>query len=379
LYKALTDTYEDKLWYPWLFDNQSTIWENKEIHGQFFIWLSDKIKDAPLTDQPTLLHDLITKYGQGLLKYYNGSMKEVLSKYNNTNGASPIVSHRAQMDLIGHQLGVKTLDDWHEVRVSDFIQHGGMALLQIYGFSMYNLLSAAYPEMGWTPSKFTHFGLHNPKNQRVLFDSIAKKMQLDNWETVRISDIKALGGGAVLKYYNGSLHRALSNIYPELNVNKLRAFRFLGGASKAQVQLLGEIQQLFAGHEVKMNYRDPEFTFFSNRSIELDIFIPSLSLAFEYQGTQHYHPHFLKGDPKEQQIRDQLKKQLCKDNGITLIQVPYWWDTRQSSLAATIHKYRPELFPAISQHNNPIPDHIPARIQMLQERQQVRDSLWYTT
>ena len=31
--------------------------------------------------------------------------------------------------------------------------------------------------------------------------------------------------------------------------------------------------------------------------------------------------------------------------GITLIEVPYWWDRRRESLAATIHKVAPELVP----------------------------------
>ena len=30
--------------------------------------------------------------------------------------------------------------------------------------------------------------------------------------------------------------------------------------------------------------------------------------------------------------------------GITLIEVPYWWDKKISSLAATVYNQRPELF-----------------------------------
>jgi hypothetical protein len=41
--------------------------------------------------------------------------------------------------------------------------------------------------------------------------------------------------------------------------------------------------------------------------------------------------------------------------GITLIEIPYWWDCKIESLAATIHKYKPDL---IQQPKNatPIPD-----------------------
>jgi len=62
-------------------------------------------------------------------------------------------------------------------------------------------------------------------------------------------------------------------------------------------------------------------------NLELDCYNPELNLALEYNGIQHYkfipyfhrnHEHFI-----NQKYRDDLKRRLCKDNGITLIEVPY--------------------------------------------------------
>ena len=56
----------------------------------------------------------------------------------------------------------------------------------------------------------------------------------------------------------------------------------------------------------------------------LDIWIPSIKIAVEYQGAQHYKPiDFFGGEEAfiEGQNRDERKKQLCKENNIKLIEV----------------------------------------------------------
>lgn len=61
--------------------------------------------------------------------------------------------------------------------------------------------------------------------------------------------------------------------------------------------------------------------------LELDGYNEALQLAFEYQGIQHYeyHPHFHRSHKEfyAQQERDQRKYKTCKEEGITLILIPY--------------------------------------------------------
>ena len=61
--------------------------------------------------------------------------------------------------------------------------------------------------------------------------------------------------------------------------------------------------------------------------LELDGYCENLKLAFEYDGAQHYQFkelfHKTPEDFKNQQNRDLLKDQLCQQNNITLIRIPY--------------------------------------------------------
>jgi hypothetical protein len=70
-------------------------------------------------------------------------------------------------------------------------------------------------------------------------------------------------------------------------------------------------------HKVLRHYRPKGF-----RGLSLDIFIPDLSVAIEYQGAQHFEAfnHFGgKNGLKKTQERDARKARLCKETGIQLI------------------------------------------------------------
>jgi hypothetical protein len=62
--------------------------------------------------------------------------------------------------------------------------------------------------------------------------------------------------------------------------------------------------------------------------LELDCYNAEYGIAVEYQGEQHYHhvPKFQRTaeEFERQKRRDAYKRQLCQDNNIHLIEVPYW-------------------------------------------------------
>ncbi|MCD0474038.1 hypothetical protein LPB87_06480 [Flavobacterium sp. EDS] len=61
-------------------------------------------------------------------------------------------------------------------------------------------------------------------------------------------------------------------------------------------------------------------------NLELDIYLPSKNIAFEYQGQQHFYPIKAWGGDKafeRLRKRDARKKQLCAQLGIILIEIDY--------------------------------------------------------
>jgi hypothetical protein len=81
--------------------------------------------------------------------------------------------------------------------------------------------------------------------------------------------------------------------------------------------------------ELKIEYSQ-EHIFLDCRNkwpLRYDFYIPSLRLAIEFQGRQHYEVETKWGGDDglaERQLRDQIKRDYCAANNIHLVEIPYW-------------------------------------------------------
>lgn len=82
-----------------------------------------------------------------------------------------------------------------------------------------------------------------------------------------------------------------------------------------------------SGLDVHNNYtvdwlRNPD----TGYNMYIDIFIPALNLAIEYDGKQHFRPT-LKGQTKDAiskyQARDRAKDELCSINSVRMVRFSY--------------------------------------------------------
>ncbi len=162
-----------------------------------------------------------------------------------------------------------------------------------------------YPEHKWSPWKFRHTprrAWNKEENVRSFLETLSKDFEIekpDNWYRISKRSIIAKRGGQLLSQHGGLLP-LLAKYFPEHDwpsiYNIIVMLYYLGqetrriaGLSKVQFHLYAFIKKLFPDVESHMDFRHFDLLYAKSRAImQLDIFVPSLSLAFEYQGRQHF-------------------------------------------------------------------------------------------
>lgn len=99
-----------------------------------------------------------------------------------------------------------------------------------------------------------------------------------------------------------------------------------GNVSKGEAETKRVVEKIFNKpfNKIRPLWLKNEVT---GQNLEIDVYNDDLKLAFEYSGQQHYKyiPFFHKNYEafQTQRYRDEMKKTKCKENGITLIEIPY--------------------------------------------------------
>ena len=107
----------------------------------------------------------------------------------------------------------------------------------------------------------------------------------------------------------------------------------LGGSSNGESKILNILQKIYhlkSEDDFYYGYIIPDLKYKSN--LHFDFWLPKQRIAIEYDGRQHYIPiNYFGGFEafQQQQERDRLKDQYCKDNHITLIRIPYTISTNK--------------------------------------------------
>ena len=130
------------------------------------------------------------------------------------------------------------------------------------------------------------------------------------------------------RFNNNIQNKINSQNYDNNNNNNFSSNRGRGGDSKGEIRCREVLEKIFSRRfdKSRPNFLNNPVTG-GNFNLELDCFNKELGLAVEYNGQQHYKyvPYFHKNKEAfyNQKYRDELKRRMCKDNNIVLIEVPY--------------------------------------------------------
>lgn len=116
--------------------------------------------------------------------------------------------------------------------------------------------------------------------------------------------------------YQGDAYRLIEN-----NIRELFGYPKIGERWISETLLYNIVKLLLHPYDVVFHYRGKEL-----QGLEIDIWVPELMLAVEYQGEQHYRAIKHWGGERglsERVERDKRKKRLCKKEGYYLIEFKY--------------------------------------------------------
>lgn len=188
-------------------------------------------------------------------------------------------------------------------------------------------IQQSYLRLGISTTSFQYLYEVCPTDYQTLIKEIESAQYEFENEYDRVHDLRGIALKKEEKEQFISLrkkNKKIKNQFKNKIENIVRqefGFKKVGEGWVSETLLYQMITRIFPDYEIIRHHR-PDWL----ERLELDIFIPSLQLGIEYQGQQHYHPVSMWGGEVALialQERDKRKKCLCKNLGITLMEVDY--------------------------------------------------------
>jgi hypothetical protein len=129
-------------------------------------------------------------------------------------------TRKNQLEDAAQQLGLKSMDDWYKVKVSDLLRLIGPNLLNQYNRSIRKLLIGIYPNYDWKAWRFHAVPKgfwKEPQNVRECIEWLGRQLnvkQLDDWYNIKTQDLETAGGAGLLKKFGYSISSILQICYP---------------------------------------------------------------------------------------------------------------------------------------------------------------------
>jgi len=357
VFNLVNDIYPEIDWKPWLFEKApNALWNDEANWNEYLDWFEERMEITDPVEWYMVKADDFAKLNGNALLFdkFSGSPRQVAEYrypdfpwqqwkfqkvewgyWQNPSNAKEYLEHLAGV------MGIEEVTDWYKVTRRDFEENEGGGILGSFNTSPFTIISQHIDGEEWKPwlfDKAPNAFWQDPENQKWYMDWLAEELgitELDGWYIYDRDVLNRSKGGGLLGLYSTSLARILVTLYPNHDWDIPRLLK----VGKAQKQIHKIIEEIFPEEEVISNFKHPDLRFSeSNYRMELDIWVPSMMLAIEYQGEQHF-TKFMRGnfvgsesELESLQRRDQEKREACAEAGIQLIEVDSSWDRKKESI-----------------------------------------------
>eukprot|EP01114_Cavostelium_apophysatum_P016027 TRINITY_DN4492_c0_g1_i1.p1 TRINITY_DN4492_c0_g1~~TRINITY_DN4492_c0_g1_i1.p1 ORF type:complete len:534 (-),score=111.87 TRINITY_DN4492_c0_g1_i1:429-2030(-) len=251
---AISSLFPHHQWKIWKFVHApASIWKNEQLQREYLQDLAEELKlRAPDDWYKVTLQNFKEHNGAELARLYRNDLPSLFTKllpninwkdwrFNVKMSETESISTwknletlRECLDLIGAELGFKSLEDWYQVSQTevtslDGFQNFAPAIVATYG-SLENALKSAYSDYSWRDWRF--IGTHDShrwdevRNKREFLEDLAKALNYQSWQDYYALDpvqVRRFGGSGLLTRTDNSLYGLLSAALPD---HPWRAWRF---------------------------------------------------------------------------------------------------------------------------------------------------------
>ena len=348
-------------------------WHKIENQGEYMDHLYHYLKLQSLDDWKLQDISIIQNYnGKILSKQYQNRIRYLLRSiypnfpWNFKERKSikywrSTLNQRNFMNELFDKLKLKSIGDFKSITRKEIKQNGGKSILQFYR-NLYSLFSTLYPSSFCYSNWNSHPSFYsddinnindneNDINNNNLFNNL--DYSRDFWNDIKPKTkkekfLKLINKYQIRKkedwYRFGAIppKKLISQLKTHFPNEKWSIYQFTKKSKKSkQRNLFLILSSIFPHFLMLENYRHPFLASSITKSIlELDLYFPSLQLAIEYQGEQHFDDFPSTFSPLIlYQMNDLEKKKLCDKLQLHLVVIPYWSDLSSHSLLFSLKSF----------------------------------------
>lgn len=199
------------------------------------------------------------------------------------------------------------------------------------------------PILNGKRKKFLNLVAQGSRFEEIIYDDYVKTLKYCISKEFKkdITVLKGRNREVFSKYYEALInHENAIKDFKQKIENKLRKrfdYPLIGEKWISETMLYKIVKTLFTDKKTLFHYRGNEL-----EGLEIDIFIPELKLAIEYQGEQHFQAveHWGGAEGLNKRMESDRKKQtLCKKFGYNLIEFKYDEDLTVENVEKKLREY----------------------------------------